>query len=192
MGLCHQGWRPLAEEPPWALRKVDCRLTRNHEKLANAGCRCWKDSSGRKRSFRTTGFLTLYQERIGHRLARDPETLTWRIWMDNVKEDPKEKTIENYQDWYGTKNKKKSGGVLREPHRRHSRWRRYKKKKKKNEWFTRLPLSCKSSSLPRQQKFRAMNGAHLASPIRGELGYAHRPQLGSQIHCPIGNQIWGH
>src|SRR6218665_1650328 len=36
-----------------------------------------------------------------------------------------------------------------------------------------------------------MNGAHLASPIRGELGYAHRPQLGSQIHCPIGNQICG-
>src|SRR6218665_77670 len=46
-------------------------------------------------------------------------------------------------------------------------------------------------TLPRQQKFRAMNGAHLASPIRGELGYAHWPQLGSQIHCPIGNQIWG-
>src|SRR6218665_1349511 len=45
--------------------------------------------------------------------------------------------------------------------------------------------------VPRQQKFRAMNGAHLASPIRGELGYAHWPQLGSQIHCPIGNQIWG-
>src|SRR6218665_1258190 len=44
---------------------------------------------------------------------------------------------------------------------------------------------------PRQQKFRAMNGAHLASSIRGELGYAHWPQLGSQIHCPIGNQIWG-
>src|SRR6218665_3927413 len=43
----------------------------------------------------------------------------------------------------------------------------------------------------RQQKFRAMNGAHLASPIRGELGYAQWPQLGSQIHCPIGNQIWG-
>src|SRR6218665_1769368 len=32
---------------------------------------------------------------------------------------------------------------------------------------------------PRQQKFRAMNGAHLASPIRGELGYAHWPQLGT-------------
>src|SRR6218665_3582683 len=36
-----------------------------------------------------------------------------------------------------------------------------------------------------------MNGAHLASPIRGELGYAHWPQLGSQIYCPIGNLIWG-
>src|SRR6218665_2328343 len=47
------------------------------------------------------------------------------------------------------------------------------------------------TSHPRQQKIRTMNGAHLASPIRGELGYAHRPQLGSQIHCPIGNQIWG-
>src|SRR6218665_66962 len=46
-------------------------------------------------------------------------------------------------------------------------------------------------SIPRQQKFRAMNGAHLASPIRGELGYAQWPQLGSQIHSPIGNQIWG-
>jgi len=33
----------------------------------------------------------------------------------------------------------------------------------------------------RQQKFRAMNKAHLASPIRGELGYGHRPQFGSQI-----------
>src|SRR6218665_2296723 len=48
-----------------------------------------------------------------------------------------------------------------------------------------------SNELPREQKFRAMNGAHLASPIRGALGYAHWPQLGSQIHCPIGNQIWG-
>src|SRR6218665_1166091 len=26
---------------------------------------------------------------------------------------------------------------------------------------------------PRQQTFRAINGAHLASQIRGELGYAH-------------------
>ena len=40
---------------------------------------------------------------------------------------------------------------------------------------------------PRQQKFRAMNGARLACPIKRELGYAHRPQLGSQIDCPFGN-----
>src|SRR6218665_578360 len=36
-----------------------------------------------------------------------------------------------------------------------------------------------------------MNGAHLASPIRGELGYAHWPQLGTPIYCPIGHQLWG-
>ena len=52
LGLCHQGWRPLAEEPCRALREVE-RLTRNPEKLANAGGRCWKDTLGRKRSFRT-------------------------------------------------------------------------------------------------------------------------------------------
>ena len=40
---------------------------------------------------------------------------------------------------------------------------------------------------PIQQNINEMNGAHLASPIRGELGYAQWPQLGSQIHCPIGN-----
>src|SRR6218665_506019 len=27
--------------------------------------------------------------------------------------------------------------------------------------------------------------------IRGRLCYAHWPQQGSQIHCPIRNQIWG-
>src|SRR6218665_537265 len=48
-----------------------------------------------------------------------------------------------------------------------------------------------NKSLPKQQKINEMNGAHLASPIRGELGYAHWPQLGSQIHSPTGNQIWG-
>src|SRR6218665_1801019 len=31
---------------------------------------------------------------------------------------------------------------------------------------------------PRQQKFRAMNMAHLASPIRKELGYAHWRMIG--------------
>jgi len=41
-----------AEEPPRALREVD-RLTRNPEKLANASGRYWKDTLGRKRSFKT-------------------------------------------------------------------------------------------------------------------------------------------
>ena len=37
-----------------------------------------------------------------------------------------------------------------------------------------------------------MNGPHLASPIRGQLGYAHWPQLGSQsIALFIGHKIWG-
>jgi len=36
-----------------------------------------------------------------------------------------------------------------------------------------------------------MIGAHLASPIRGDLGYAHWPQLGNLIHSPIGHHIWG-
>jgi len=41
-----------AEEPPRSLREVD-RLTRNPEKLTNAGGRCWKDTLGHKRSFKT-------------------------------------------------------------------------------------------------------------------------------------------
>jgi len=50
VGLCHQGWRLLAEEPPRVLHEVE-RLTRNPEKLANAGSRCW--TLGRMRSFKT-------------------------------------------------------------------------------------------------------------------------------------------
>src|SRR6218665_2088606 len=42
---------------------------------------------------------------------------------------------------------------------------------------------------PRQQKFRAMNGAHLASPIWGELGYAHWPQLVTQFIGLLGTKI---
>jgi len=58
VGLCHQGWRPLAEEHLRALCEVE-RLTRNPEKLANADGRCWKDTLGWKRSLRPTGLLTL-------------------------------------------------------------------------------------------------------------------------------------
>ena len=43
---------PFAKYPPMALREME-RLTRNPEKLANAGGRCWKDSLGRNKSFRT-------------------------------------------------------------------------------------------------------------------------------------------
>lgn len=31
-----------------------------------------------------------------------------------------------------------------------------------------------------------------ARQTQAQLGYAHRPQLGSQIHYPIGNQIRAH
>src|SRR6218665_364377 len=49
--------------------------------------------------------------------------------------------------------------------------------------WNRLPPSARASflssnlstSLLRQQKFWAMNGAHFTSPIRGDLVYAHRP-----------------
>jgi len=33
-----------------------------------------------------------------------------------------------------------------------------------------------------------MTGAHLANPIRGELGYAHWPQLSTQIWGPLGQE----
>src|SRR6218665_1971419 len=54
------------EEPPRALREVE----RNPEKLANADGRCWKDTLGRKRSFKThrppfptrRGLVTAWQE----------------------------------------------------------------------------------------------------------------------------------
>src|SRR6218665_812196 len=45
---------------------------------------------------------------------------------------------------------------------------------------------------PRKQKFREMNGAHLASPIRGELGYAHWPQLGTQFIALLGTKFGAH
>ena len=36
-----------------------------------------------------------------------------------------------------------------------------------------------------------MIGAHLASPIMGNLGYAHRPQLGKVIHSIFGEPNFG-
>ena len=45
---------------------------------------------------------------------------------------------------------------------------------------------------PLQQRFRAMNGAHLASPIRGKLSYVHWSQLpGVDWPClHLGNAWW--
>src|SRR6218665_1124083 len=59
------------------------------------------------------------------------------------------------------------------------------------QWIKTIRIYPNNNTYPSQPKFRAMNGAHLASPIRGDLGYPQWPQLGSQIHCPIGNQILG-
>ena len=126
-GLCHQGWRLLTEEPPRALHEVE-RLTRNPEKLANAGGRGWKDTLGRKRSFRThrppyptrSGLVTSWQEtkkllqdESGQKRQGGPEGENYRKLPGLVKR---------------PKTKKKSGGVLWEPHRQHSRWRKDKKR----------------------------------------------------------------
>ena len=54
-------------------------------------------------------------------------------------------------------------------------------------------LYYKNYKHPRQQKFRAMNGAHLASYIiRGELGYANWPQLGTQFIALLGTKFGAH
>ena|SRR6218665_547376 len=42
---------------------------------------------------------------------------------------------------------------------------------------------------PDSKNFRGMNGAHSASPIRGELGYAHWPQLGTQFIALLGTKF---
>ena len=46
------------------------------------------------------------------------------------------------------------------------------------------------TSYPDSKKLMKLMGP-FASPIRGEPGYAHWPQLGNPIYCPIGHQIWG-
>src|SRR6218665_1608136 len=59
-----------------------------------------------------------------------------------------------------------------------------------------LPCACVYNYvrlyIPRQQKFNEMNGAHLVSPIRGELGYAHWPQLGTQFIALLGTKFGPH
>ena len=98
VGLCHQGWRLLAEEPPRALREVE-RLTRNPEKLANADGRCWKDTLGRKRSFKThrplyptrRGLVTAWQETKKLLHDESGRTMSGRTWRGKISQ--------NCQDW---------------------------------------------------------------------------------------------
>jgi len=60
------------EEPPRALREVD-RLTRNPEKLANSGGRCWKDILRAKEVTKTHRYL--YPTRLVTAWKNDQETL---------------------------------------------------------------------------------------------------------------------
>jgi len=89
---------PFAKYPPMALREME-RLTRNPEKLANAGGRCWKDSLGRNKSFRTNQSSYPTRRRLVTAWQETKKLLQEEIWMDNVRKDLKEKTIGNYQDW---------------------------------------------------------------------------------------------
>ena len=89
---------PLDKYPPRGLREAE-RLTRNLEKLANSGGRCWKDSLGRKRSFRTTSLLTLPED---WSLPGKRPRKSYRRkcgWTMSFRDDLKEKTIGNFQDW---------------------------------------------------------------------------------------------
>lgn len=60
------------------------------------------------------------------------------------------------------------------------------------EYIILFILHC--SSLPRQQNFKAMAGAHLAGRIRGEPCYAHGSQLGTQFIALMGpfgqDDVW--
>jgi len=111
VGECLVTLWPFAEEPHRALREVD-RLTRNPEKLANAGGMCWKDTLGRKGSFRThqppsptrRGLVTAWQET--KKLSQD------EIWTDNVREKLKVKKSKTKRSWKRPKTKKKSGRSL--------------------------------------------------------------------------------
>jgi len=108
----------LTEEPPRALREVE-RFIRNHEKLPNAGGA--GDTLGRKKSFRT---------------HRPPYTLPGQDWSPPGKRPRnsymtksgwtvsgktwRRKLSKTTRICEATKNKKKSGGVVWEPHRQHS------------------------------------------------------------------------
>ena len=97
VGLCQQRWRPLAEEPPRALREVE-RLTRNPEELANAGAGVGRAPYGERDPLRPTGLLTLPGEGWS-----PPGKRPRNSYMTNLdgqcQGGPEGETIENYQDW---------------------------------------------------------------------------------------------
>jgi len=142
------------------------------EKLANVDGRRWKDTLGRKRCLRHTAVSLPYQKRTGHRLARDQEALTWRIWMDNVREDLKEKNYQNKQIniqklpglVMRPKIKRKSGGVLWELHRRHS-WRKRRQRKiyQTLHWFTHFIQRNSSKHNSRHKTYNVTNYANQTS-----------------------------
>ena len=51
---------------------------------------------------------------------------------------------------------------------------------------------CIFDDIPDSKKINEMNGAHMVSPIRGELGYAHWSQLGTQLIALLGTKFGPH
>ena len=88
---------PFAKYPPRTLCELE-RLTRNPEKLANASGRCWKDSLKQNKSFRTHQPPYPTRRRLVTTWQEAKKLVQEEIWMDNVRKNLKEKTIENYQD----------------------------------------------------------------------------------------------
>ena len=111
VGLCHQGWRSQTEEPSRALREVE-RLTRNPEKLANAGV--GRTLQGERGPLGPTGLLTLPGEDWsppGKRPRNSYMTMDLNkekqreTWIDNVREDLKEKNIDLTRIGEATRNR---------------------------------------------------------------------------------------
>src|SRR6218665_2978671 len=51
------------------------------------------------------------------------------------------------------------------------------------------PTTCHRYPDSKNNSLRTMTGAHLACPFRGELGYAHWPQLGTKFGVRYANKM---
>src|SRR6218665_1621563 len=76
--------------------------------------------------------------------------------------------------------------------RRQARSRELGRQTERRLWWMVFKTGRKVGRRPKQQNINEMNGAHLASPVRGELGYAHWPQLGTQFIALLGTQFGAH